>query len=93
MEARPICRIGKDEIVALLSEGDISIVTADVGLPLRWIANDQLYRFWKDEVKSHLADKDAVAFHLKNHPDEFCYAATRWKPVSGPPIVVLEKMH
>src|SRR5215475_6332469 len=82
LDASPIARVGKQEIVALLTACEISFVVADAGLPLGWIPNNELYSFWRNEVQSNVVEKDTTAFHLKDYPGEFCYIARPWKLAS-----------
>src|SRR5215470_2874244 len=91
LHARPVTRIGRDEIVGLLNRHDVSFVVADVGHTLRWIANTEIYTFWKNEVQSRLVDRTANSLHLRAYPEEFCYIATEWKLSDRSAVVVLEK--
>ncbi|MGY3137037.1 hypothetical protein ACVWZM_007719 [Bradyrhizobium sp. USDA 4501] len=84
--------IGDAEIVRLLRDGS-TIVVADVGLPLRWLAADDRFAFWKDEVKHRLAKPNVDRLHLSEYPADYCYAASKWSCTSRGPVIVLEKHH
>jgi hypothetical protein len=80
------------DITDLLRSGLVQFVVADVGATLQWIQLHDCYRFWKDEVKTHLAeDLRAV---LDQFPGGYCYFASQWdEGLQATPIVVLEKSH
>ena len=81
------------DLIALLRLGPLQFVIADVGLALEWIEARDCFRFWKGELRTHLASgQDRV--RLEDFPGEYCYRASLWNGADGePPIVVLEKMH
>lgn len=80
------------DIVRLLRDGS-SFVVADVGLPLRWISEDDRFAFWKTEVRCRLVAPDADGFCLDDYPGSYCYVAAKWKCTSTAPVIVLEKHH
>ena len=84
--------VGEAAIVRLLRDGS-SFVVADVGLPLRWISEDDRFAFWKTEVRCRLAAPDADDFRLDDYPGSYCYVAAMWKCASTVPVIVLEKHH
>jgi hypothetical protein len=89
------CRVegvGEADIARLLRDGS-SFVVAEVGLPLRWIAERDRFTFWKTEVKCRLVAADADGFYLADYPDGYCYVAAMWKCASTVPVIVLEKHH
>ena len=92
LDARRGEYLGETDIVLLLRDGS-SFVVADVGLPLRWISEDDRFAFWKTEVKSRLVAPDADGFILDDYPGSYCYVATMWKCASTGPVIVLEKHH
>src|SRR5215469_13005915 len=82
----------QDDIAELLRTGPVQFVVADVGAPLQWIQLHDCYRFWKDEVKPHLAEDSKAV--LDEFPGSYCYFASLWDDgVGATPIVVLEKAH
>ena len=81
-----------DDILALLRAGEAQFVVAEAGLPLSWVAPDECYRFWKTEVKTHLAASSSRNY-LDDFPDEYCYLASEWESPLGRPLIVLEKLH
>ncbi|WP_298377587.1 hypothetical protein [uncultured Bradyrhizobium sp.] len=92
VNARRIEPIGKAEIVRLLRDGSVFVV-ADVGLPLWWIAADDCFAFWKDEVKRSLAEPNEDRLDLSDYPASYCYAASMWSCASLGAVIVLEKHH
>jgi len=84
--------LGYKEIVELLRAGVVRFIVADVGLPLEWIADSKRYDFWKDELRSHLANPDERR-SLDTFPDNYCYFASEWKSDDNTVIVLLEKSH
>ena len=81
----------KDDIAALLRNGLVQFVVADLGNSLQWIGLQDCYPFWKNEVKPHIAGERAV---LEEFPGEYCYFAWKWDTATeAAPIVVLEKSH
>src|SRR4051812_37495815 len=84
--------LGEADIVRLLRDGS-SFVVADVGLPLRWISEDDRFAFWKTEVRSRLVAADADGFCLDDYPGSYCYIAAMWKCASTVPVIVPEKHH
>jgi|ERR1700722_7353450 len=82
-----------DEITALLRNGVVEFVVADVGKKLQWIAPADCYKFWKAEIKVHLASADS-RIQLDKFPDAYCYTASEWSEVeSVSRIVLLERHH
>jgi len=85
--------LGKHEIVDLLKAGPVQFVMANIGDPLLWVEISECYRFWKDEVKPHLAETESKV-PLDEFPGFYCYFSSEWKgPQGSPPIVVLEMQH
>jgi hypothetical protein len=80
------------DIAELLRVGKVQFVVANVGSPLNWVLVDECYRFWKSEVKNHLADA-AANNYLEDFPGEYCYFASEWEAKGGEPIVLLVMSH
>lgn len=86
---RPMSR---EDVQQFLTSGPVQFVVADVGAAPRWVPEVDSFRFWKDEVKTHLASDAKV--HLAEFPDQYCYFASQWdahRPEA--PIILLEKYH
>ncbi|MGN1289127.1 MAG: hypothetical protein ACI4XG_21455 [Bradyrhizobium sp.] len=92
LDAHRIEPVGEAEIVRLLGDGS-AFVVADAGLPLRWIAADDRFAFWKGEVKHRLVAPDNPRIQLDNYRGGYCYVATMWTCASMGSVVVLEKHH
>jgi hypothetical protein len=85
--------LNPDEVLAMLRQGSIEFVVADVGQGLRWVGPQDCFDFWKTEVKPHLAKINSQIM-LDSFPDAYCYTASEWDKTEGvPPIVLLERYH
>ena len=85
--------LGGADIATLLQGGPVQFVVADVGLCLRWIPVIDCFRFWRDQVKPHLAPPE-LAVRLSDFPGEYFYRARQWAASEvTPPIVCLELHH
>jgi hypothetical protein len=80
------------EIAGLLRGGNVRFVVADVGSKPAWIPPAETFRFWKEEVKPHLAEPGLRA-SLPDFPEEYCYFASEWRDNRGFPIIVLQRRH
>ena len=81
-----------EDVRQFLETGSVQFVVVDVGAAPRWIPASECFRFWKNEVKPHLAS--AAKAPLDEFPGGYCYFASRWEEREGEaPIVVLEKEH
>ena len=83
--------VGSKEIVELLRSGLVRFVVANVGEALNWVPKDEVFDFWKNEVRPHLADVEQVS--LDDFPDSYCYFASEWKADDGEVIILLSKAH
>lgn len=88
-------KVGRDQVSELLRYGPIKFVLADCGYPLKWVAVDDRFRFWKEEVKRHLIDpgEAETGFRLEDYPGEYCYVGSEWGGEGEVPVVLLEKHH
>jgi len=93
LNAHRVRHVGRKEIAQLLRDGLKTFVVADVGLPLRWIPEQDRFTFWKAEVRDRLVPVEAHSFYLEDYSNEFCYIASEWRRSDSEPIVVLEKCH
>ena len=82
--------LAAEDIRALLRIGPVRFVVADVGRPLQWVPAAECFRFWNGEVQSRVAKARAA---LEDFPGGYCYFASEWSPLDGPPIVVLAVAH
>ena len=85
--------LSADDIKRLLRAGPVRFVVANAGAPLDWIDNGDCYRFWKNELKQHLATS-ADRIFVDHFPGGYCYMASRWEGASfSEPVVLLEIHH
>lgn len=84
-------QLTQGDIKTLLKQGPVQFVVADVGHPFAWIPVKNCFDFWKEELKTHLAEGDS--FYLADYSGEYCYVALQWESDSSVPIVILEKHH
>ena len=80
----------KTEIEAMLQVGPVWFAVADVGHELHLIEPAQCFKFWKLDVKQHLADMPS---RLEDFPDEYFYFASHWIAKGAKSIILLEKHH
>jgi hypothetical protein len=80
-----------DDIRGLLRDGPVRFVVADLGAPLRWVSAAECFPFWKAEVRSRVANPAGA--DLQEYPGGWCFFASEWGPVEGPPIVLLAVAH
>jgi hypothetical protein len=86
--------LNREAIRRFLQHGPVRFVVADVGLSLRWIAENESYVFWKAEVRPHLVNKPERPFAIYHYPHGYAYIASEWQTVDADfPIVVLERYH
>jgi hypothetical protein len=81
-----------EDVANLLRAGPVKFVLADAGMPLQWIDQTNCYRFWKTEIKTHLAAPDQKC-KLDEFPGGYFYCASEWGRKDGLPIVVVERHH
>lgn len=81
-----------EAISDLLRTEAVRFVVADVGAKPNWIPASDRFRFWKAEVKPHLAPPHQPAFR-EDFPGEYCYFASEWRGESGGTIIVLKRSH
>lgn len=80
------------EVKELLSSDAVRFVVAEIGKLLRWISEEERYRFWKSDVQVHVANEEKV--RLDDSPDGYCYFASEWRSdASSEAVVLLEKHH
>jgi hypothetical protein len=90
---RRVRTLDSADVAELLRRGEVEFVVADVGKPLQWIAVNDCFSFWKNEVKPHLAGPD-MKLRLDEFPGQYCYRASQWEiALSATPVFLLEKHH
>ncbi|WP_165249791.1 hypothetical protein [Paludisphaera soli] len=87
--------VGCEQVRQLLRDGPVRFVIADCGRTIRWIALEDSFRFWKEEVKSHLIDWSVHVrgTRLEDWPGEYFYSGSEWDEVDGAAVVLLVKHH
>lgn len=89
--------VGCEQVVELLRRGGVRFVLANCGNPLKWIAEKETYRYWREEVKPHLVEPAAAenGFRLEDWPGEYCFVASEWsgRGDATESIVLLETHH
>jgi hypothetical protein len=70
----------------------VKFVIADVGKKLDWKRDDNIFDFWKTNVKPHLSE-DICNFHFDDFNDNYKYIASEWIGEVDTPIILLEKYH
>ena len=92
LNAARVANVSEADIVQLMREG-ACLVVAEVGLPLRWVSEEDRFAFWKAEVECRLVTPDACGFRLDDYPGNYCYVAAKWMCASSTTVIVLEKHH
>lgn len=87
--------LGRAAVKALLQAGPVQFVAADVGEPLRWIALEERFVFWKADARDHIVEDPARPIDIYAYPTGFAYVASEWTAddPTSPPIIVLERHH
>lgn len=82
------------DVQALLREGPVHFVIADIGHPLSWVPPERRFYFWKDETRAHLIEPDLVrrGVRLDGLPDGYGFVASEWRWADGA-VVLLSKWH
>ena len=84
--------LSADDIRELLRAGSVHFVVAACGSKPIWVAQSELYAFWKSEALPHLANP-AEGADLNKFPGGYCYFASQWLLPEGTSVVVLEVCH
>lgn len=79
------------DIKQLLSNAAVRFVVADVGSPLRWISEEERFRFWKGEAQAHIATAEKMS--LDDCPDGYFYFASEWRADAATQVVILLEKH
>ena len=80
-----------DDVTKLLSSAVVRFVIADIGKPLRWISDEERFRFWKSDVRQHIADEETKS--LDDCPSGYFYFASEWRSEAGSEAVLLLEKH
>ncbi len=84
--------LGESDIVILLRRGPVQFVKVEVGIVPEWIALDKSLKYWKTEVRPHLARSGRAV--LNDFPDGYFYFASEWDGGDAEgALVALEKHH
>jgi hypothetical protein len=92
LEATPGEYLDEAAIVRRLQAGKVQFVMATIGGKPEWIPLDDCFRYWKNEVKPHLADPDSRV-SLNEYDQGYCYFARLWSVKDAADVVVLEMHH
>ena len=84
--------VSEAQIIELMREQDVQFVVADLGYSLRWVRSADTARFWKQELKGHVAPPGSQV-SLDDYPGGFAFWASQWSTLAFPCVVVLEKIH
>ena len=80
------------DVKKLLSSVVVQFVVADVGSSLRWISEEERFRFWKSEAHVHIAEDEKKS--LDDCPAGYFYFASEWRTdVPTQVVILLEKHH
>lgn len=79
------------DIKNLLSSAVVHFVVADVGKPLRWISEEERFRFWKSDAQVHILGEGEKS--LDDFPDGYVYFASEWRTSRTADVVILLEEH
>jgi hypothetical protein len=85
--------LSRSAISALLAAGVRRFAVANVGQPLRWIANGDIFSFWKGEARDRIVDPLVNAVFLDDFREGLAYFASRWRLDGDEDVIVLEARH
>ena len=70
-------------------------VIADVGKPLRWVAPEERFVFWKADARDHIVEDPHRPIDIYAYPEGYAYVASEWvgDELGSSPIIVLERHH
>src|SRR5437867_4353933 len=89
---RRVRGLGAVEIRALMRNGPVRFAIANVGEPLAWVPLPDCSKFFKGEVRSHLAEPEQQIV-LDKFPDGYCYFASDWSRDGASWLILLERHH
>ena len=81
-----------EDVQALLRLGPVRFVVANIGQPLRFVAPEDCFTFWKEEVRQRVVDTDGL-FYLDDFEGGCCYHASAWDDGGDSALVVLVMSH
>ena len=84
--------IDSQYIIDLIKKEKVKFVIANVGETLKWIDIENCYKFWKNEVKNHLAN-DLNKIDIEQFENNYCYIASEFETASNDYLILLEKFH
>jgi len=79
------------DVKNLLSTTVVGFVVAEVGKPLRWISEEERFRFWKSDAQAHIADEEKRS--LDDSPNGYFYFASQWRTDDAASVVILLEKH
>jgi hypothetical protein len=84
--------LDQNNIQALLKNGPLQFVVANLGDKLAWTPVEDCYKLYKTIIKDHLIDP-THPIYLKGLKDEWGYLASLWAGDTMLTIILLEMFH
>lgn len=92
IEAERVRDLDEAAIRDLLGPLRPAIVVANVGDPLCWISDDEIFSFLKAKAYGRIVGGDKI--RIEDFPGDYCFAASLWTVGgNGERIILLEKWH
>ena len=90
--AERLRELSRARVRELLRAGPVRFVVVDVGSKPEWVAEEQCFAYWNNQVSRHLTDPEH-RMNLDAFPSGYGYFASEWSVAGSSPIVVLERCH
>jgi hypothetical protein len=84
--------LSRIQVVEFLRSGAGGAI-ADIGEPLRWLAGNELFAWWKDEAKPRLLDPAEDVWSVEDLPDKRGWLASEWELAEATKLVLFEAFH
>ena len=94
VSARRTGALAEEGVQDRLRSGAVRFVVARIGEPLTWLRpGDEVFAFWKSEVRPRLWAPSVERAYLEEFADERAWAASEWRASDGSQVVLFEEHH
>jgi hypothetical protein len=84
--------LGREDVKELSATQPLQFVVAVLGEKLKWINEEDMFDFWKNEIKQYILKVD-IRIYLDDLPGNYGYFASEWTLEGSPLVILLEKIH
>lgn len=92
LDVKRVKYLDSNEIAAILKNGPVRFIIANVGDKLLWQDLESCYQLYKNEIRSHLIPPNS-AIDLDHFEGGYGYLASQWSDYLDVPIILMEKFH